>query len=365
MSSLRYHGKNKKVNKKALYFTETKMHPRLVFLWKPGTIPDGMNKNFRFMACLIATVLFFCSGNMAGKQEAAVREIAITIDDLPVNYMTDLGVEGWEKVTSKLLRSLKKHNVPAIGFVNLGKLYEKNGQLDKKRLALLKSWLDAGFELGNHTFSHMDLHKTPLPEFTQDLLKDEHILKALCEECGGKLKFFRHPLLHTGLDLKTKFGLEQFLAEHGYWTAPVTMDNSEWIYARAFDIANGNSDIELKKRIAAAYLDYMNRVFAYYEDQSRALFDREIKQVLLIHANTLNSEYFDDLTGLLKKRGYTFISLIEALEDDAYRSPDRYIGPAGITWLHRWALTKGKKGDFFKGEPEVDKFVNAIYQGKY
>jgi peptidoglycan/xylan/chitin deacetylase (PgdA/CDA1 family) len=313
----------------------------------------------------MVTLLISGGGNLAVKQEANVREIAITIDDLPVNYMTDLGVEGWEKVTSNLLRSLKKHNVPAIGFVNLGKLYEKDGQLDKKRLALLKSWLDAGFELGNHTFSHLDLHKTPLPAFTQDLLKDEHILRDICEEYGSDLTFFRHPLLHTGMDLNTKISLEQFLANHGYRVAPVTMDNSEWIYARAFDIANGNSDTELRKRIAAAYLDYMNRVFAYYEDQSRALFDREIKQVLLIHSNTLNSEYFDDLAWILKKRGYAFISLAEALEDDAYTSLDRYIGPAGITWLHRWALTKGKKGDFFKGEPEVDEFVNAIYQGKY
>jgi hypothetical protein len=30
-----------------------------------------------------------------------------------------------------------------------------------------------------------------------------------------------------------------------------------------------------------------------------------------------------------------------------------YTGPAGITWLHRWELTKGKKGDFMN-------FVNNI-----
>ena len=324
-----------------------------------------MNKKFWFLAWFILALQVSYGGIRVAKPEAVFREIAITIDDLPVNYMTNLGVEGWEKVTSKLLASLKKHCVPAIGFVNLGKLYDKDGQMDKRRRALLERWLDAGFELGNHTFSHLDIHKTPLPEFTQDLLKDEHILRGLCEGYGRELEFFRHPLLHTGRDLKTKIGLERFLAKHGYRVAPVTMDNSEWIYARAFDIANSNGDAELKKRIAGAYLDYMDRVFVYYEDQSRALFDREIKQVLLIHANTLNSEYFDDLAQLLKKRGYKFISLAEALEDKAYTSMDRYTGPAGITWLHRWALTKGKKGDFFKGEPEVNEFVNAIYQGKY
>ena len=311
-------------------------------------------------------MLLFSAFGYAGASPGAVgRQIAITIDDLPVNFMTDLGVAGWEKVTSGLLRSLKENEVPAIGFVNMGKLYDQDGELDRRRLALLKGWLEAGFELGNHTFSHLDLHKTSLPEFIEDLLKDEEILSGLCENHGRKLGFFRHPLLHTGRNLETKKGLEQFLAGHGYQVAPVTMDNSEWIYARAYDIANSKGDTKLKKRIATAYLDYMVRVFAYYEDQSLALFGREIRQVLLIHANTLNAEYFDDLARILKKRGYAFISLAEALEDEAYASQDSYTGPAGITWLHRWALTQGKKGDFFKSEPEVDDFVNQIYQGKY
>jgi peptidoglycan/xylan/chitin deacetylase (PgdA/CDA1 family) len=338
---------------------------RLCFFCEKGTIPGKMNKTTGIFVWLVLVLLVYVSADEAARQETAVREIAITIDDLPVNYMTDLGVAGWEKVTSDLLGSLKQHSVPAIGFVNLGKLYAGEGLLDKRRLALLERWLDLGFELGNHTFSHLDLHTTTLPEFTKNLLRGEDILRGLCMDHGRELEFFRHPLLHTGRDLETKHGLEKILADHGYRVAPVTMDNSEWIYARAFDIANGKVDTGLKKRIAAAYLDYMDRVFAYYESQSRAMFGREIKQVLLIHANTLNSEHFGDLARILKTRGYTFISLAEALEDEAYTSTDRYTGPGGITWLHRWALTQGKTGDFFKGEPEVDEFVSAIYQGKY
>lgn len=323
-----------------------------------------MNKIRRLFICSIVIVLLFVDGHAAAAEEISIRYVAVTIDDLPVSQMTDQGVEGWKKVTSKLLRSFKKHGVPAIGFVNLGKLYEMDGRLDERRLGLLKSWLDAGLELGNHTYSHLDLHKTPLREYTQDILKADDLLRNLCEDHGRKLEFFRHPFLHTGLDLEIKNGLERFLAEHGYKVAPVTMDNSEYIYARAFEIADGKADTGLQKRIAAAYIDYMDRMFAYYEDQSRALFGREIRQVLLIHSNTLNSEYFDELALLLKKRAYVFISLTEALEDEAYASPDRYTGSGGITWLHRWALTKGKTGDFFYGEPEVDGFVNAIYQGK-
>jgi hypothetical protein len=60
---------------------------------------------------------------------------------------------------------------------------------------------------------------------------------------------------------------------------------------------------------------------------------------------------------MMKKRGYNFITLDDALTDMAYTSPDTYAGPGGITWIHRWAITAGKDNDFFKGEPGTPAFV--------
>ena len=62
----------------------------------------------------------------------------------------------------------------------------------------------------------------------------------------------------------------------------------------------------------------------------------------------------------LTARGYRFVSLQHALQDPAYTRRDEYVGPAGITWLHRWALTEGKKGAFFAGEPVVPEWVLGI-----
>ena len=86
------------------------------------------------------------------------------------------------------------------------------------------------------------------------------------------------------------------------------------------------------------------------------LFGREIAETLLIHANFINSEYIDDLALMFRKRGYKIVSLDEALKDDAYRLPDTYIGPAGISWLHRWALERGKEF-LVPDEPKVPDFV--------
>ena len=70
----------------------------------------------------------------------------------------------------------------------------------------------------------------------------------------------------------------------------------------------------------------------------------------------------ETLVGRLRERGYRFITLREALEDPAYASADTYVGPAGITWLHRWALTQGRRGALFAGEPEVPEWIRRAAQ---
>ena len=60
---------------------------------------------------------------------------------------------------------------------------------------------------------------------------------------------------------------------------------------------------------------------------------------------------------MFRARGYRFVSLDRALEDSAYRHRDEYYGPAGITWLHRWAMTDGKRGTIFAGEPPVPEWI--------
>ena len=88
-----------------------------------------------------------------------------------------------------------------------------------------------------------------------------------------------------------------------------------------------------------------------------AIVGREVRQTLLIHASALNAAMLDRLASMFRARGYRFISLERALEDPAYRHRDGYYGPAGITWLHRWAITDGKPGTIFAGEPSVPAWI--------
>jgi peptidoglycan/xylan/chitin deacetylase (PgdA/CDA1 family) len=291
----------------------------------------------------------------AESRDDGPRVMAVTFDDLPSVRLRedDAALIG---MTARLIVHIARHGIPAIGFVNEGKLY-RDGRLDEGRVELLRMWCEAGYELGNHTCSHIDLHRCDLEAFEEDVVRGEQVTRPLLEACGLTLRYFRHPLLHTGRNLETKRALERFLADRGYRVAPVTIDSSEWIFAKAYFDARERGDTDAMQRLVEAYVPYMEAKIEYFEAQSRALFGREIAQVLLLHANHLNADHLGALAEMIERRGYRWVSLDEALSDEAYASADIYTGPAGISWIHRWAITAGREKSFFAGEPLAPQWV--------
>jgi peptidoglycan/xylan/chitin deacetylase (PgdA/CDA1 family) len=286
------------------------------------------------------------------------RMVAVTFDDLPAIAQRDRSVATYERITDGLLRSITEHRVPAIGFVNEEKLLT-DGRVDPRRVATLRRWVQAGLELGNHTWSHPDFHTTAVDAYIADVARGDSVTRLLMQAAGRRPRFFRHPFLRTGRSLEDRRRLETFLAERGYRVAPVTIDNNEYIFAAAYDLA---PDEATRARVADEYVRYMEAVTAYYEQQSVALFGREIPQVLLLHANNINADHFGRVAEMYRRRGYALVPLEQALRDPAYASEDTYTGPAGITWIHRWALTQGKRGAFFAGEPTLPDWVQALSQ---
>jgi peptidoglycan/xylan/chitin deacetylase (PgdA/CDA1 family)/putative intracellular protease/amidase len=273
------------------------------------------------------------------------REIAVTFDDLPVVNAGAEGAEAELALTRKLVGAVLGAGVPATGFV-IG----KNAQTQERR-DLLDVWLGAGLELGNHTQHHASLHKVGLEAYEKDVLEGDATLRALLSPSGAAPRYFRHPFLQTGQDAAIKRDFTEFLAKLGYAAAPVTVDNSDWVFARAYAKALEAGDEDSARRIREAYLPYLESKVDYYERESMALLGYEVKQVLLLHASALNADTFSETGAMLKRRGYAFIGLDEALRDPAYALPDAYTGGAGISWLHRWAFALRGKAGILPGEP--------------
>jgi len=311
-----------------------------------------------FIPVLFALLLVEnCFAQEAGA--STQKRMAVTFDDLPFNRARSASNEEMKMHVGKLIAKIKAEKIPATAFVNEDKL-EVNGQRDSARVNILKLWLDAGVELGNHTYSHKSANKIPVEDYEQEILKGERTIKELLAEKGKKLRYFRHPFLQTGLSIEYKTQIEKFLSEHGYIIAPVTLDNAEWAYSAAYDNAIKSKNDSLISAVGSQYIDYMKLKIRYFENQTQKLFGRQINQIFLIHSNRINSDYFDKLCEMIRGENYEFISIEEALKDEAYKSPDTFTENNGISWLHRWAITQGKEKDFFGVDPRVPENILKI-----
>ena len=272
-------------------------------------------------------------------QNPGPRAIAITIDDLPAGNANSMTGAEIVEMTAKLLGTLRDQRVPAVGFVNERKLY-KFGEVDD-RIKALNMWLDSGFELGNHTFSHASLNRVPLKQWEEEVIRGETVTALLLAQHNNmKIRYLRHPYLDTGRDLETRRQAEAFLTDRGYRIAPVTMDAWDWMYAGVYDDARRRGDTALEQQLVSSYLSYTNAVFDYYEKFSKDLIGYEPRQILLLHGNWLEADHIGELLEVLRKRGYRFVTLQDALSDPAYSLPDEYVGEEGTNWLDHWAITR-------------------------
>ena len=284
---------------------------------------------------------------------AAGREVAITIDDLPRGG--DGGARtlaGVRAMTERLLKPFHDEKIPVIGFVNEGRQVDFGPQGLRQILDL---WLDAGADLGNHSYSHLNINDVPLEQYTADIVKGEAILRAALAARGKKIEFYRHPYLFTGPTPQIKQEMQEFLDQHGYRVAPVTLDDSDYEYAALY------TRPEFQERVRKEYVPYMESIVTAFEKMSIQVVGREIPQILLIHASQMNADLMPDLLAMFQRRGYTFVTVNHALADPAYRLPDDYVGRGGFSWIHRWAVAKGIKST---PEPDPPKWVrDAIAAG--
>ena len=284
------------------------------------------------------------------------RRHAITIDDLPWATLGEETPPTLAPYHAKLMAAIAAAKAPVVGFVNEGKLVS-GGKVETARVHLLRDWLDAGAELGNHTQDHADLHAVGLEEYESQVMRGETFLRPLLEERDRKPLWFRHPYLRAGRTAADKAALAEFLRVHGYRIAPVTVDTSDWVYAGAYRKALAAKDEATLAKLRAEYVPYMLAKVDYFEQQSIALLGYNLPQVLLMHANELNADSYGALLEGLRKRGYAFDDLESALKDPAYQRADAYTGRWGPSWIHRWAIGEGRPKDFYAGEPKVPQWV--------
>lgn len=311
----------------------------------------------RHVKLLLLIVLLSVPG--FAQTRTPVRRMAVTIDDLPYVRIGDVSyLPNAQRATTNILRALKKHKVPAIGFVNEGKL--DNAVERDKRIALLRQWVQARMMLGNHTYAHPDFNRLTIEQFEEEITKGDVVTRRLMKSREPYQLYFRHPMTHTGDTQEKKEAIEKFLADRGYKVTPHTIENSDFVFNVGYARALQRKDFALARRIRTAYLDFTIAATEFAEKLSPQLFGHEIPQTLLIHTNDITADCLDEMLRRLATRGYRFVTLDEAMSDPAYQTRDTVVTKFGPSWLWRWNKSKGMNLDF-AGDPEPPQWIVDLY----
>jgi peptidoglycan/xylan/chitin deacetylase (PgdA/CDA1 family) len=251
------------------------------------------------------TVSLFCMATLTQPCFAETREIAITIDDLPfvgASYKNEAALKRTHDRFMRIVQSLVDNQAPAVGFVIGGAI----GQGDSE---LLEAFHHAGLIIGNHTYSHLNLNQTPAEKYIAGIAKTDQRLTPLLSHP----KYFRYPYLAEGRG-ETKPMVQQYLAENDYVIAPVTIDSKDYRFNEELYHVAYRAREQYIPQLKRRYLDY---IWHETEKAEQRAHGKPVKQILLLHANILNSYCLNDILLMYKAHGYRFITLSEALVNPA------------------------------------------------
>ena len=244
------------------------------------------------------------------------QEVAITIDDLPSHGALPPNITRAD-VAKSILKALKDAHAPKVyGFVNAKKLEQHPEDIE-----VLKLWREAGFPLGNHTYGHLSLNASTAEQFDQNVAADEPELKSLMGRHDWH--WFRYPFLWEGDTLEKRHAVRQYLKDHKYHVAQVTLDFEDYLwngpYARCAE-KNDSASIEWLK---TSYMSTAAEFIALDQTSARMLYGRDIRHVLLLHIGGFETVMLPQLLDFLRRQNFKFITLPQAEKDSAYKSdPD-------------------------------------------
>lgn len=252
------------------------------------------------------------------------KNVAITIDDLPVIKPENHSPEEQVEIIRSVTAVFAKHHVPATGFV-IGK------NIKPFHRELLTEFVNQGNTISDHSFSHLNPNKVPIKEYIADIDRGQNAIR----EWSNGIKFYRFPFLFYGSTERDHDQIRQYLLKHGYVTAHVTIDNDDWSFNRDYVAALKVKDAAKAQALASDYLKHMKEQTRHFEIRAQEVAGRPVSHILLLHMSKINADHLDQLLGWYEEEGYQFISLAEALKDPIYTWRDRFLGQYGISWLDR------------------------------
>ena len=268
--------------------------------------------------------------------ESCAMEVAITIDDIPGNGTVPSNTTHL-KIEEQVLGALEKHHIKGVYAMMNGKGIEE----DKNGWRILQNWVNRGQLLGNHTYSHADFAKISAYNYIVDIQQNElYLLKLMANK---DFKYFRYPFLAEGNTQEKRDEVRKFLFDNQYQLAHVTVDFFEYEWNDPYVRCLNMHDKKSLKWIKRNYIQQSLNALTIAHSLSMMLFNRDIKNILIIHINAFSATMLDELLTEYEKHNVKFITLPDALSDEVYKIDSNIVRDRAYTFLNQIRLSRGLK----------------------
>ena len=239
-------------------------------------------------------------------------QLAITIDDIPAHGPLPPGADR-KAVVDAIVAALRAHAVPAQGFYN-----RAFGIDDPQSPAVVAAWRSAGFPLGNHGYSHLDLDTAAPTAFIADAVRNEAPLAAAMP--GADWHWFRYPFLHEGATVAARVAVRSALRQRGYRIAAVTMSFGDYAWNAPYARCAARNDRGAVAQLEDSYLTAARAEVQRERRMSAQLYGRDIPYVLLLHLGAFDAHMLPRLLDMYETLGFQFVPLSVAEQDRFYAS---------------------------------------------
>lgn len=261
------------------------------------------------------------------------QQIALTFDDLPENgelppHVTRL------QIARSILATLKREKMPPIyGFVNAVSFEDA-----PEEISFLKAWRAAGQPLGNHTYSHASLTADTVAQYETEIAKDEPVLKRMMG--SQDWRWFRYPYLSEGETLEKRDAIRSYLEQKEYKIAQVSLDFKDYLWTDAYVRCAQKHNAKEMQAMEQGYLAAADQAITVFRRGTQALYGHDIPYVMLLHVGALDAKMLPRLIALLRQRGFTFVTLPEAMSNPAYKENPNVALADGVPFQEQVAIAR-------------------------
>ncbi|GAB5519194.1 MAG: hypothetical protein RhofKO_14450 [Rhodothermales bacterium] len=256
------------------------------------------------------------------------KEITVTLDDAPLmRYYTHPSPWHRTLVVDSLMNAVQRFSAPTTVFAIGNTVNEPGGR------QLLDLFLQRGAMLGNHTMSHPNFAEISQDQARMEITGAQAVLEPIAQGYGQQVRYFRFPQLSEGASIEQRNQYQQMLAANDLTNARVTISTDDWRYDAEYTELELAGEWEERYEVGQRYMQHIRDSIALWERTADELTGRNIRHVMLLHANRINRDYLGQILAELQAAGYTFISLDRAYQDPIYQQEATWTSPNGTSFL--------------------------------